>query len=106
MPWEGPSPIASFPQSHFTKHEFDREGVLSNGEDFFGGSQKITFQQVEKILSTGSSIIRWREAHPELVGTEDDLVSVLFRRVKEMLPERMESVEVGGGTVILLFKKV
>ena len=104
MPWDGPSPITSFPRSLYIKHEFDRDGIPSNGKDFFGGSQAITFAQVEKILSTGSPVVRWREAHPDLVGTKDDLVAKLVDEVREFVGEQ-ESLEVVGGTAILLFKK-
>lgn len=47
---------------------------------------------------------RWREAHPELVGTEKDIVKVLIKEIKEVIGDA-ESVVTGNGYALLLVKK-
>ncbi|KAH7014240.1 uncharacterized protein B0I36DRAFT_338458 [Microdochium trichocladiopsis] len=72
------------------------------------GPPKITTEIMEMMMSTGSPVIRWREAHPELVGTEQDVVRK-FRRVVEkcLVDAAMGLDEVKGGLtgVMLLVKK-
>jgi hypothetical protein len=53
---------------------------------------------VEKMLGTGSPIVKWREMYPGKVGSEEDIVISLVR-------EGLESVEVVGETTIWLVKK-
>ena len=104
LPWQVPSPVSSFPESSFVRHDFDRNGVLSNGEDFFGGDQPMKLTQIEEGLLTSSMVTRWRAAHPELVGTEKDCVKSLVAELREALDGR-EEVRAGAATVVLLFKK-
>jgi hypothetical protein len=72
LPWDVSPPIISFPQSSFVRNEWDRDGILSNGEDFFGGTEQVSLDKLEAGLSTASMVTRWRAAHPELVGTSED----------------------------------
>lgn len=103
-PWEMSLPVTEFPESEYVKHEFDRGGVLSNGESFWGGDVKATLKQAEMGIRTASSVVRWSEEHPELVGGEQDIVKVLIAELREAL-QGEESVIQGSETVILLFTK-
>jgi hypothetical protein len=104
FPWNVSPPVTAFPESKFVKHEYDREGVLSNGESFFGGGRLTTLDQLEKGLATSSMVTQWRAAHPDLVGTDRDVVTVFVKDLREALGSTEEVLQ-GSGTVILLFKK-
>ena len=104
LPWDVSPPVPAFSQAGFVKHEYDREGVLSNGVSFFNGSDILRLADLEKGFGTASMVTRWRAANPELVGTDKDVIAVFARRFKETLGEQ-DWVENGSGTAILLFKK-
>jgi trans-aconitate 3-methyltransferase len=59
---------------------------------------------IEQDLATASMVTRWREAHPDLVGTEGDCVRVFVNNLREVLGGKEELLS-GGSTTILLFKK-
>ena len=48
LPWNMNPPVKDFPQSDYIKHDYDREGVLSNGVDFFGGGSFTTLDEESK----------------------------------------------------------
>ncbi|KAH8792615.1 S-adenosyl-L-methionine-dependent methyltransferase [Hyaloscypha finlandica] len=90
--------------SEYVKYDYDREGVLSNGVDFFGGGSFTTLDKESKDLSTASIVTRWRATNPELVGTDKDAVKVFIGELKEVLGGQ-DWILRGMGTAILLFKK-
>ena len=49
-------------------------------------------------------VTRWREAHPDLVGTKKECVRVFVNNLREALGGKDELLS-GGATAILLFKK-
>lgn len=104
LPWNVTPPVKDFPQSEYVKHDYDREGVLSNGVDFFGEGSFTTLDEESKGLSTASMVTRWRAANPESVGTDKDAVKVFIRELKEVLGGQ-DWILRGTGTAILLFKK-
>ncbi|RFU24108.1 hypothetical protein B7463_g12231, partial [Scytalidium lignicola] len=104
LPWNTSPPIAVFPESLLVRHVYDREGVLTNGESFFGGGGKTTLEELEKGLGTASMVTRWREQHPDLVGTEKDVVKQHIQEMRQALGGKEWFVR-GSGTAILLFKK-
>lgn len=65
---------------------------------------------MEKMMSTGSPITRWRQAHPETVGTEDDIVKKIRRMIEKHLHEAgiergQEKMRVGTLGVLIMVKK-
>lgn len=113
LPWDVTPTVPSLPQSHFKKYDFDRGGAcdenkgLSNdeaGKISMAERQTITLQQAEKKLSTASPVTRWREAHPELAGTERDCLRVFIEELRGMIGG--EELVDGFATTVLLFKKV
>jgi hypothetical protein len=105
LPWTIAQPVEAFSASEFVRREWDRDGVLSNGETFFGGVQLTPVDVFQKMLGTASMVTRWREAHPELVGTDQDVVTAFGARLREALGPGVEALDMGAGTVILMFKK-
>jgi hypothetical protein len=57
-------------------------------------------------------VTRWREAHPDLVGTEEDCVLKTMNAIAKVLGvedgDKANSIKipVGSATVLLLFKHV
>lgn len=88
------------------RKEWDRDGKLSNGKGFFGArAEPTTLTDLENGFNTASMVTRWREAHPDLVGTEEDVVKETIRELREALGGK-ESFVAGTSTALLLFSKV
>ncbi|TGO41297.1 hypothetical protein BHYA_0023g00070 [Botrytis hyacinthi] len=108
LPWNIPHPIPSsiLPQSQFLKLDYDRDGILSNpdSDDFFFGGREVTLKQAEKSLETASMVTRWREAHPEAVGTEKDVLKMHMEELRKAMGEN-ESMRTGSSTTIIFVKK-
>ena len=105
LPWTIAQPVAAFPRDGFVRREWDRDGVLTNGETFFGGAHMTSVDTFMQMLGTASMVTRWREAHPHLVGTGDDVLTAFGARMREAMGPGMTSLDMGAGTVILMFKK-
>lgn len=103
LPWNCSPPIDGFSEIGFTRLEWDRDGKLSDAEHFFLGDQIITIERMQERMSTASMVTRWREAHPQLVGTEEDVVMRMAREMRDILGK--EELVVGSSCVLLLFKK-
>lgn len=89
LPWDVSPPVTAFSQSEYTKHEYDRDGVLSNCVSFFNGSKVYTMADIENGGGTASMVTRWRAANPELVGTDKDVISVFAREIGQALGVRI-----------------
>ncbi|PWY77003.1 hypothetical protein BO70DRAFT_388390 [Aspergillus heteromorphus CBS 117.55] len=114
LPWTVSPAVPEFPESEFVRREWDRDGVLTDGKDFFGGGSEMTIEELERGFATASMVTRWREANPGLVGTEGDCVAVAVRGVRGAILEAQGEGEgwewdgrlrTGMGTVVLLFKR-
>lgn len=103
-PWTVSPPVTAFPESKYVKYDWDRDGKLSNGKDFFGGGYKNTLEEIEGGMSTASMVTRWRAANPELVGTDKDVVKLFVKELREAM-DGQDWVERGSGTAIMLFKR-
>lgn len=65
---------------------------------------------MEKMLSTSSPVARWRQAHPEAVGTEDDVLRRIRRLIEKYLHEAgveegKERLKGGMLGVLIMVKK-
>ncbi|KAG0650928.1 putative S-adenosylmethionine-dependent methyltransferase CRG1 [Hyphodiscus hymeniophilus] len=105
LPWTVSTPVEAFPKSEFVKHEYDRDGVLSNGVSFFSGDSTETLDEAEQGMGTASMVTRWRAAHPELVGTDKDVVKAYVNELRDALPKDHQKLTTGTATAILFFKK-
>ncbi len=103
LPWNCSPPVDGFLESGFTRLEWDRDGKLSNPDHFFLGDEVVTIEKLQKRLSTSSMVTRWREAHPQLAGTEEDVVVTMARDMRETVGG--EELVIGRSCVLLLFKK-
>lgn len=117
LPWSSTTTAASMGDGDqdlgFDRDSFYRkEWGPDNGEaDSFMGDVHVDMDTFEKILNTDSPQTRYHQAHPEDVGTDNDVVKVLRRKVETLLREA--GVEAGKeclrtavpGVLIMLRKK-
>lgn len=102
---------SSFDEATFLRKVWDAAHLTSEPEDNpFTDRQQIDLDTVEKALGTMSQVTRWREAHPEAVGTENDIVRATRKRIERVMREAgveegKEVLEQAGGTGVLLMVK-
>ncbi|KAL2075456.1 hypothetical protein VTL71DRAFT_399 [Oculimacula yallundae] len=102
LPWTLDVPVPEFDEESFVRKEW---GTGENDEDFFtGGALTMDLDMLEKMMSTASPVQRWREAHPELVGTEKDVVKRMRSEIERLLAE--VGVEKGKEIIQGTFKGV
>jgi SAM-dependent methyltransferase len=107
LPWTLEKPVTDFDESTFIRKEWGPE----NSEEFFvGGSLTVNLNMMDKIMSTASPVQRWREAHPDAVGTDQDVVKKMSRVIEQNLHEAgvekgMEMVKGSPRCVLLMVKK-
>ncbi|KAK2607514.1 hypothetical protein N8I77_006180 [Diaporthe amygdali] len=110
LPWERGYTASLFDEKSFKRLEWDVGGHLTDGADFFGGSEETTLAEIRDGMSTASMVTRWRDAHPELVGTDQDCVNVLVEKLKAALAvedgkEAEKILRMGMGTAILFVNR-
>ena len=80
------------------------------GDEFLMGQPRSDLDTMEKAMGTMSTVTRWREAHPDAVGTERDVVRMMRREIERLLHEAgvergKEMVNGGVAGVLLMVKK-
>ncbi|KAJ5921718.1 hypothetical protein N7454_009192 [Penicillium verhagenii] len=105
LPWTLDEQIAAFDRKTFFRKEW---GI---GEEFFDREPVLSLDQMEKMMGVGSPVTRWREANPDAVGTEGDVVRICRRAVEKLLHEAgveegKEVIRGGSMGVLLMVKKV
>ena len=110
LPWTIDRPVAEFDETTFVRKEWNKGGDCAENEEFFMGAQTLTLDMLEKALGTGSPITRWRQAHPDAVGTEQDIVRILRWEIERLLHEAgvepgKELIKGGVAGVLLMVKK-
>ncbi|KAK1976430.1 S-adenosyl-L-methionine-dependent methyltransferase [Colletotrichum cereale] len=106
LPWELDTPNPAFDESAYVRQEWDRDGVLTDGKDFFGGSLDISLDLLEKGYDTASTVTRWRAANREIAHGPDDCVKKTIARLHEAVgPKANGSIRGNTSTVLLLFKR-
>ncbi|KAJ5176699.1 uncharacterized protein N7482_002576 [Penicillium canariense] len=91
LPWSLETPIAVFDESASSRKDWEIEN------DFYTINPEVTLDFFEKITATGSPVVRWRQAHPELIDTERDVLKIFRRAIERLLHEA--GVEKGKETV-------
>lgn len=106
LPWKLESPHPDFEESAYCRREWDRNGILTDGEDFFGGSLKISLDLLEKGYDTASTVTRWRAANPELAYGPDDCVRKTIAQLHKAAGSKANGSITGSTSmVLLLFKR-
>lgn len=104
LPWQVNPVVKAFDQTGFKRMEWNRDGKVEEGKDFLIG-YKQSVEEFERSMSTASMVTRWREANPQLVGTEQDCVKQIGRKLNEITGHSFDRITLGHGVVLLLFKK-
>lgn len=104
LPWTLPTPIPEFDRESFVRKEWEA------GEDFFLGDTEVGLEMFEKMMTTISAETRWRQANPDLVGTERDPLKMLCTEIRKLLREAgvepgKETVKGTAAGVLLIVKK-
>ncbi|KAK5716468.1 hypothetical protein LTR15_009359 [Elasticomyces elasticus] len=112
LPWDDGNGQALFDKTTFKRMLWDREGIptappLADGTPgpYLLG-REITFKQAEMALATSSSVIRWREAHPDRVGTEEDPVTSMINHVRAIVGDEVDRITVAPSCTLLLLRRV
>ncbi|KAI9830557.1 MAG: hypothetical protein M1819_005515 [Sarea resinae] len=104
LPWTLATPVPDFDEASFIRKDWDV------GDQFYVGPPELDLDTYERVMGTASPIVRWREAHPDAVGTERDVLRMLRREMERLLheagvakgEERLKGVTPG---VVLIVKK-
>lgn len=104
LPWTVEPPVSEISKKEFVRKEWNVNGQVGKGEKFFRGNERVTLEQFARGCGTASMVTRWREANPSLVGTEEDVVNVATRKIREAMGGQ-EWFEGGSETALLMFKK-
>lgn len=111
MPWEIEITNAAFPRGGFVRYEWNRNGIIEEGEsDFFGGSQEITLDELRGSLGTASMVTQWREANPGIAGTEDDCVELTIQKIAQAMgfggvDAGTQKLQIGRATTLMMFTR-
>ncbi|KAI1140321.1 S-adenosyl-L-methionine-dependent methyltransferase [Hypoxylon sp. FL0543] len=110
LPWTLEQPVPEFDESTFIRKEWRRDRFDDEPDPIGRGLQTVNLDVVEKRFATSSAVTRWREAHPDAVGTENDVVRKLRREIERLLHEAgvekgKELVTGGVESVLLIVKK-
>jgi len=113
LPWTLAEPLAEFDKGAFFRKEWNQgapEEKGETGEFYLSDSQQVyTLDLMEKVLATISPVTRWREAHPDAVGTEEDVVRKLRRNIERLWAEvgiePEKQVLRGDSTAVLIMVK-
>ncbi|KAK3384619.1 S-adenosyl-L-methionine-dependent methyltransferase [Lasiosphaeria ovina] len=91
LPWTLEKPVPEFDQVTFMRKEWNTGGLSDGGEvvnfTFYDNDKPVDLNTLEKVLATSSPVIRWREAHPDAVDTERDLVRIMRNEIESALRE-------------------
>ncbi|KAH8893917.1 S-adenosyl-L-methionine-dependent methyltransferase [Thozetella sp. PMI_491] len=86
LPWDN---TATAPL--FVKESFVRRDLAADHKTSFNvgaADQEVpetAFKRMQAAMATLSPVTRWREAHPDLAGTDQDCVNVLFARLRQAM---------------------
>ncbi|ETN44404.1 uncharacterized protein HMPREF1541_10584 [Cyphellophora europaea CBS 101466] len=105
LPWH--CGVPAFDEKDFVRQQWPVTEPFYEGQAEGSG---VDLKTAEKMMGTGSAITRWREANPELAGTEADPVCKLVADIGRLLREagvKEGEERVNGGVegVVLLVKR-
>ncbi|KAJ6164541.1 hypothetical protein N7470_003213 [Penicillium chermesinum] len=73
------------PQPDFDEKDFVRKDWTLPEDD--PNHTQVDLDKLEQIMDTMSPVTRWREAHPELRGTDQDVVKIHRNKIARLLHE-------------------
>lgn len=109
LPWTLKTPVLGYEEASLVRKEWGTGPASQPADQFYFNNQPADLDALEKVLGTTSPVMRWREAHPGLVGTENDRVRVMRREIEAALyqagVEKGQELINGGVAGVLLMVK-
>ncbi|KAF5687854.1 trans-aconitate 3-methyltransferase [Fusarium denticulatum] len=103
MPWDDPETSKLYDKQASARHVLTAEdGFVPDAgrkESSQGTSDESVDKQVqgiERLVGTFGSVSRWQKQNPKLVGTEEDPARVLMSKVRKVLVENGEPIELSA----------
>lgn len=89
MPWDQVQTASLFDKGNFLHRVWmSSDGTGTDGQVYFfdtNATKDWPLPVVEKMLDVSSPVTRWREAHPDLAGTDEDCLKVHMRQICEVM---------------------
>ncbi|KAK5651161.1 hypothetical protein OQA88_13208 [Cercophora sp. LCS_1] len=118
MPWDSPATARFFERDTFFRRELDRRDLAGAGSSTEDVAKTVAadplaasiWQRVENLLDTMDAVTRWREAHPDLAGTDRDCVKLLISETMQAVADGKAKIDfrnifLGKKTVLLCVKR-
>lgn len=104
LPWTLDQPVVGFDESDFFRKDWDLY------EKFFVSEPELSLDMFEMMIGTMSPVTRWRQANPDAVGTDKDVVKMWRHAMERHLhaagvEEGKEMVKGAMCGVVLVVKK-
>lgn len=100
MPWDDPDTSEFYDQQASTRHVLTAEdGFVPNAgrkESNQGRHNEPVdkqVQRIERLVGTFGSLSRWQKENPKFVGTEKDPARILMSKVRKVLEQSGEPIE-------------
>ncbi|KAF5704904.1 trans-aconitate 3-methyltransferase [Fusarium mundagurra] len=100
MPWDDPDTSKFYDQLASARHVLTAEdgfvpnaGRKENSQDTSDESVYNQVQRIERLVGTFGSLSRWQKENPERVGTEEDPARILMSKVRKVLEESGQPIE-------------
>lgn len=108
LPWDQPETASLFEKDTLLEKRWYSQDADSQKLGFFSdlARNQWPLKAVKAMLGTMSPVIKWREAHPDLAGTDQDCVDVVIRQICTAIgaPNGLEDgTTLSGGMGIVLF---
>lgn len=105
MPWDAEPPVEVFDRATLFRKEWALDEPFHDGQD-----GTFSLDLFEKMFATSSPVVRWRQAHPEALGTEKDVVRVIKNELAQLLrdagvPEGKDVLKGASPGVVLMMRK-
>ncbi|OTA98987.1 hypothetical protein M426DRAFT_27957 [Hypoxylon sp. CI-4A] len=108
LPWTLEVPVKGFDRKSFFRKEWNKNRDGAEKDELDTG-KVVTTEEFENLTSTNSTVTRWREAHPNKAGTEEDVARKMRRRIESLLHDvgvqPGEEVLTGQVAIVLLMVK-
>lgn len=110
LPWTVSPAVTAFSEASFARKEWNRNGTASAPAKADGSPGasiaplEVTPEKLEAAVSSGSSVIRWREANADKAYGEEDPVKLTTKRLRETLGEEARLVVRQSWTMLLMRK--
>ncbi|RYP73396.1 hypothetical protein DL771_003664 [Monosporascus sp. 5C6A] len=85
LPWTVHPPVPGFDEASFVRKEWGTGDGSEPAGQFYASQPAADLDTLEMVLGTTSPVVRLREDHPEMAGTERDLVRILRREIEGVL---------------------